>query len=146
MKKIIFIAILFLLLTGCTQGPVCGDSLCEPGEEENCPYDCEERFTVLIFNRGDYVQVTGVEEFEQEKLLIRVEELIDSFEETGIRAVKLSLLKNNNIILSRIFNEGDSIHEIFPIKDKMSVYMVEIDSRKELRVKLDFEKWIPKPN
>ncbi|MFH1545638.1 MAG: hypothetical protein ABIE23_06165 [archaeon] len=63
MKKeylIVAFLVVVILISGCTQPPVCGNGACEAGENhDNCPQDCQQQATHLECQNQQCVQVQG---------------------------------------------------------------------------------------
>jgi len=63
MKKehlVVAFLIVVILISGCAQSPVCGNGVCETGENyDNCPQDCQQQATHLECQNQQCMQVQG---------------------------------------------------------------------------------------
>ncbi|MBN2127753.1 MAG: hypothetical protein JW703_05205 [Candidatus Diapherotrites archaeon] len=113
MNKIIPLLLLFLLIFACTQSA-----------EKKVK---EEVFSIPVLEQGDYLLVTGINEFDGQELKLRVDgfQPVEDIYSSG--KVKLSLVSGSKVINSQYFSEMDRVEDVFPILESAYVSQVKIN-------------------
>jgi hypothetical protein len=108
LKKLLIALIVFLFLFACTQS-------LQTKEKELLSVSLEP---------GDYLFLEGANQFEGQKLILRVDDFQETDDLYSSGKVKFSLLQGNQVINSHYFNELEYVEEIFPLNE--SVFISEI--------------------
>jgi len=118
LNKIIPLFLLFLFLFACTQSA-----------EKKVK---EEVFSIPVLEQGDYLIVTGINDFEGQELKLRVDGFQDTEDIYSSGKVKLSLVQGSKIINSQYFSEMDRVEDVFPIMESVYVSQVKLNEYRSI--------------